>query len=457
MLEACRVCKKAILARTVLYCIDCNAAIHTDCLPTPPEHDPLYFTTPPPWRCRPCATVHINTATTGTGKNPMCTCRKCGKTRVRPMEDRGYGFGVGWACSKECAGCRWCGREHRASDHSIACRPCVKRNKSKPWKAIRNEPFVGAGQVAKRGVWFWWSDKAGKEWRRVCFDWRGDGTLWCADYRSTEFRMVKVFSKEQLFARFKSHFSKTLYNWKPIIQKILKNASINIDINIDDQHDQRDQSPYQPITDENQHNIDNQTIKDDETLLGHPEPVRPTDEYKCWKLQYHNNNHHKKNTFKTKTPPLRSHDHPNVYVSRSTVAGLGLFAARRLSPHDPIIPYSGEIVSKPLADHRERLYTAHPLHRTACYLFSLDDSDSGSGSDRIIDATLCGNHARFINHSCQPNCDARVVSGCIWIVARRRVECGEELFYDYKFSASEHGDDDRVECRCGARRCRKYI
>ncbi|ROT63450.1 trithorax [Penaeus vannamei] len=96
---------------------------------------------------------------------------------------------------------------------------------------------------------------------------------------------------------------------------------------------------------------------------------------------------------------------------------------------------------------REKDYESKGI---GCYMFRIDD-------DTVIDATMHGNAARFINHSCDPNCYSRVVDILgkkhIIIFALRRILRGEELTYDYKFPIEE----DKIPCTCGTRRCRKYL
>ena len=90
-------------------------------------------------------------------------------------------------------------------------------------------------------------------------------------------------------------------------------------------------------------------------------------------------------------------------------------------------------------------------HHTA--LFAIDD-------DIVIDASVGGNDARFINHSCDPNCDAVVDDDRIWIETIRDVEAGEELAYDYAFVLKERhtvAAKRRYPCRCGSPKCRGTI
>ena len=75
----------------------------------------------------------------------------------------------------------------------------------------------------------------------------------------------------------------------------------------------------------------------------------------------------------------------------------------------------------------------------------------------MVDAGVGGNDARWINHSCDPNCDAVVEGGKIWIETIRDVEPGEELAYDYALALpTRHtpAQKRRFPCRCGARTCR---
>ena len=78
----------------------------------------------------------------------------------------------------------------------------------------------------------------------------------------------------------------------------------------------------------------------------------------------------------------------------------------------------------------------------------------------VIDAAVGGNQARFINHSCDPNCDAVIEDGRIWIETIRDVEAGEELAYDYAYVLAERhtpAAKRRFPCHCGAARCRGTI
>lgn len=139
----------------------------------------------------------------------------------------------------------------------------------------------------------------------------------------------------------------------------------------------------------------------------------------------------------------------NVYLGRSKIQGLGLYAARDLEKHTMVIEYIGEIIRTELAETREKKYEAR---NRGIYMFRLDE-------ERVIDATLSGGLARYINHSCNPNCVAETVEVDrdlkIIIFAKRRIQRGEELSYDYKFDIED--DQHKISCMCGAPNCRKWM
>ncbi|EDQ87394.1 uncharacterized protein MONBRDRAFT_27206 [Monosiga brevicollis MX1] len=115
-----------------------------------------------------------------------------------------------------------------------------------------------------------------------------------------------------------------------------------------------------------------------------------------------------------------------VRVSHSKIHGIGLFALRPLKPGEMIIEYAGEQIRPELTDKREAYYDSRGI---GCYMFRVD-------ANLVVDATLTGNPARFVNHSCDPNCASRIiqtdVGKHIVIFAERNIAVGEELTYDYK-------------------------
>eukprot|EP00762_Andalucia_godoyi_P003549 ANDGO_04367.mRNA.1 Histone-lysine N-methyltransferase set1 len=137
-----------------------------------------------------------------------------------------------------------------------------------------------------------------------------------------------------------------------------------------------------------------------------------------------------------------------IAFRQSRIHDWGLFACERIHEGDMVIEYVGEIVRTKVADMREKAYEGIGIGST--YMFKLDD-------DAIIDATFTGNLARFINHSCDPSCCARIIRvdgrNKICIYALRNIAIGEELTYDYKLPE----EDEKIICHCGAPNCRHYL
>jgi SET domain-containing protein len=133
-------------------------------------------------------------------------------------------------------------------------------------------------------------------------------------------------------------------------------------------------------------------------------------------------------------------------VRNSPIHGRGVFALRRIPKGTRVIEYRGERISNEEADRRHEEANQGPF----TLLFEIDDST-------IIDAGVRGNSARYINHSCSPNCEAVNEDGRIFIEARRDIRPGEELSYDYRLETEEPITPSlkaTFGCNCGARRCR---
>ena len=131
----------------------------------------------------------------------------------------------------------------------------------------------------------------------------------------------------------------------------------------------------------------------------------------------------------------------------SPIHGRGVFAARAIRKGETIIEYRGRRTTWDEASETQT-DDDDPYHT---FLFSLDDG-------RVIDAGVRGNAARYINHSCAPNCETYEDDrGRVYIAARRRIQPGEELSYDYHLEVDgKVGPKLRraYACRCGAPRCR---
>jgi SET domain-containing protein len=141
---------------------------------------------------------------------------------------------------------------------------------------------------------------------------------------------------------------------------------------------------------------------------------------------------------------------PPFEILRSAIQGSGAFATRRIRKGERVIEYTGERITNAEADRR---YDDERMHRHHTYLFTLTQRT-------VVDGGAGGNASRFINHSCEPNCEAVIEDRHIWIRALRTIAKGRELTYDYQYERV--GDDDEADerkypCRCGARRCRGTI
>jgi SET domain-containing protein len=134
-------------------------------------------------------------------------------------------------------------------------------------------------------------------------------------------------------------------------------------------------------------------------------------------------------------------------VRRSRVHGRGVFALRRIRKGTRIIEYLGDRITHKQADLRYEVKSERDNHT---FLFIVDRGV-------VIDAGIDGNDARFINHSCDPNCESVIEDRRVFVEAVRTVKPGEELTYDYQIGRdrSDPPDVDEIfACRCGAKSCR---
>nr|XP_014434651.1 histone-lysine N-methyltransferase SETD1A [Pelodiscus sinensis] len=130
---------------------------------------------------------------------------------------------------------------------------------------------------------------------------------------------------------------------------------------------------------------------------------------------------------------------------RSRIHEWGLFAMEPIAADEMVIEYVGQNIRQVVADMREKRYVQEGIGSS--YLFRVDH-------DTIIDATKCGNLARFINHCCTPNCYAKVITieaqKKIVIYSKQPIGVNEEITYDYKFPIEEN----KIPCLCGTESCR---
>lgn len=136
-----------------------------------------------------------------------------------------------------------------------------------------------------------------------------------------------------------------------------------------------------------------------------------------------------------------------IQVRRSGVHGKGVFALQAIAAGATIIEYTGEVISWKEALRRHPHDPKDPNHT---FYFHIDDG-------HVIDAKQGGNASRWINHSCEPNCEADEEDGRVFIKALRDLSPGEELFYDYGLVIDERYTaklKKEYACRCGSAACR---
>jgi uncharacterized protein len=136
-------------------------------------------------------------------------------------------------------------------------------------------------------------------------------------------------------------------------------------------------------------------------------------------------------------------------VRRSRIQGRGVFATRTIRKGTRLIQYVGQPITHEEADRRYD--DQEGRHHT--FLFVLDE-------ETVLDARRGGNDARFINHSCEPNCETEIEDGEIWIKSIAPIAAETELVYDYRFDWDDAYEPDDVRyyaCRCGSAKCRGTI
>jgi SET domain-containing protein len=136
-----------------------------------------------------------------------------------------------------------------------------------------------------------------------------------------------------------------------------------------------------------------------------------------------------------------------VEVRNSKIHGRGVYAIQPIKKGARVIEYLGERVSHYEADSR---YELKPDDDGHTFLFIVDGRT-------VIDAGVDGNEARYINHSCDPNCETIIENRRVFIEAIRDIKPGQELGYDYQLTWESTDDPKELalyDCRCGAKNCR---
>ena len=139
-------------------------------------------------------------------------------------------------------------------------------------------------------------------------------------------------------------------------------------------------------------------------------------------------------------------------VIKSKVHGKGIFATRDIKKNTKIIQYIGEKVSKKEGDKRSESRIDKYLNSEktgSVYIFELNKKFD-------IDGAVSYNKARYINHSCNPNCEVDIIDDEIWISSIKKIKKGEELSYDYGYEFNKNDFRDH-RCMCGSKNCIGFI
>jgi hypothetical protein len=137
-------------------------------------------------------------------------------------------------------------------------------------------------------------------------------------------------------------------------------------------------------------------------------------------------------------------------VRQSGIQGKGAFANQKIRKGQRIIEYTGERISNDEADSR---YDETNMRRHHTFLFTIT-------SRTVVDGAINGNESIYINHSCDPNCEAVIDGRQIFIEAVRTIQPGEELVYDYQYERTGEDDEEMAKfykCLCGSPNCRGSI
>lgn len=147
---------------------------------------------------------------------------------------------------------------------------------------------------------------------------------------------------------------------------------------------------------------------------------------------------------------MKSAEMKFIVVKESKIHNKGIFAKRDIPKGTPVIEYVGDKITKVEADRRaEKQLTKSKNHTKGggVYIFELNKRYD-------IDGNVARNPARFINHSCDPNCETEISRGHIWIVAIKDIKKGEEVKYNYGYDLEDYSEHP---CKCGAKNCVGYI
>ena len=137
--------------------------------------------------------------------------------------------------------------------------------------------------------------------------------------------------------------------------------------------------------------------------------------------------------------PTTPSAHAPIKVRKSKIEGRGVFAQAAISPESHVLTYVGEVISK--REATRRLKAGNP------YIFTLNDSED-------LDGDIPANLARYVNHSCEPNCESRHDGDEIRIYAIKDIAPKEELTMNYGYGFEDYRDHP---CRCGSSKCVGFV
>ena len=139
-----------------------------------------------------------------------------------------------------------------------------------------------------------------------------------------------------------------------------------------------------------------------------------------------------------------------IIIKKSPIHSNGIYAKKDIPKNTKIIEYVGKKIASSESDKAiKRDYNNYKRNKDLgeVYLFELN-------KDYDIDGNYSYNTARFINHSCNPNCKYKYEKGKIWIVSIRKIKKGEELSFDYDFDLEDY---ENYPCKCGSKNCIGFI
>lgn len=139
-----------------------------------------------------------------------------------------------------------------------------------------------------------------------------------------------------------------------------------------------------------------------------------------------------------------------IKIDKSDIHNLGAFAIRDIRKGTKIIEYVGEIITKTESKKRsQKIFQEHLANKDkgSVYIFTLNN-------EQDLDGNVSYNTARFLNHSCNPNCEAINENSHIWIYALNDIKKGDELTYNYRYPIETW---KKHRCRCGSNKCVGYI